>query len=178
MTSPCSSQIPFPTDFQYSEIHIDIAMKEVIVHPTPTLHTTIQDVPIPTPGPNELVIKVIVAGCNPKGPLSLSSSLLSITDPQSPLLHLTPLQNKLTKTTDWAHLTAQNLSLNSGDDIAGIVYSIGTEVAKTREFNVGDRVAAFHPMMAPHGAFAEYAVAPGATVFKLSEGVSFEGKLI
>jgi NADPH:quinone reductase-like Zn-dependent oxidoreductase len=42
-------------------------MKEAIVHPTPTLHTTIHDVPIPTPGPNEIVIKVIVAGSNVKG---------------------------------------------------------------------------------------------------------------
>jgi NADPH:quinone reductase-like Zn-dependent oxidoreductase len=42
-------------------------MKEAIVHPTPELHTTIHEVPIPEPGPDELVIKVIVAGSNPKG---------------------------------------------------------------------------------------------------------------
>jgi hypothetical protein len=47
-------------------------MKEVIVHPTPTLHTTIHDVPVPSPGPNELIVKVIVAGTNPKGLLSFS----------------------------------------------------------------------------------------------------------
>jgi NADPH:quinone reductase-like Zn-dependent oxidoreductase len=151
-------------------------MKEVIVHPTPTLHITIHDVPIPTPGPNELVIKVIVAGCNPKGRPSLSSPFHH-QPPISPASSYPP-PNQLTKTTDWDHLTSQNLSLNSGDDFAGIVYSIGTEVAKTCEFNIGDRVAGFHPMMTPHGAFAEYAVAPGATVFKLGEGVSFEGTLI
>ena len=39
-------------------------------------------------------------------------------------------------------------------------------------------MAAFHPMMSPHGAFAEYAVAPGDTVFKLPEGVSFEGTFL
>ena len=42
-------------------------MKEVIVHPTPELHTTIHEVPVPEPGPDEVVIKVIVAGSNPKG---------------------------------------------------------------------------------------------------------------
>lgn len=138
-------------------------MKEVIVHPTPTLHTTIHDVPIPTPGPNELVIKVIVAGTNPKG-LRIHISL--------PLF-----QTMLTETPDWAHPTSANISLNSGDDFAGVVHSISTDLTKTNEFKVGDRVAAFHPMMSPHGAFAEYAVAPGSTVFKLAEGVSFEGML-
>jgi NADPH:quinone reductase-like Zn-dependent oxidoreductase len=42
-------------------------MKEVIVHPTPELHTTFHEVPVPQPGPDEVVIKVIVAGSNPKG---------------------------------------------------------------------------------------------------------------
>lgn len=76
---------------------------------------------------------------------------------------------------DWLHLTRANVSLNSGDDIAGIVYSLGAKVKKTNEFQVGDRVAAFHCMMTPHGAFAEYAVAPQNTVFKIPEETSFEG---
>jgi NADPH2:quinone reductase len=67
-------------------------------------------------------------------------------------------------------------SLNSGDDIAGTVHSFGTNVQKTNEFKIGDRVAAFHPMMAPHGAFAEYAVAPQHTVLKIPDGTSFEGQ--
>ncbi|TVY34197.1 Trans-enoyl reductase [Lachnellula subtilissima] len=116
-------------------------MKEVIVHPTPELWTEIHEVPIPEPGPKEVVIKVIVAGSNVK---------------------------------DWLHLTALNIPLNSGDDIAGTVHALGSEVVKTREFAVGDRVAAFHPMMSPHGAFAEYAVAPYHTVFKIPDETSFE----
>ena len=44
-------------------------MKEVIVHPHPTLHTTIHDIEVPIPGPNEVVIEVIVAGSNVKGDL-------------------------------------------------------------------------------------------------------------
>jgi NADPH:quinone reductase-like Zn-dependent oxidoreductase len=47
-------------------------MKEVIVHPTPELWTEIHEVPIPEPGLNEVVIKVIVAGSNPKGNTLLS----------------------------------------------------------------------------------------------------------
>lgn len=47
---------------------------------------------------------------------------------------------------------------------------------RTNEFKIGDRVAAFHPMMAPHGAFAEYAVAPQHTVLKIPDGISFEGQ--
>jgi hypothetical protein len=31
-------------------------------------------------------------------------------------------------------------------------------------------------MMAPHGAFAEYAVAPQHTVLKIPDGISFEGQ--
>ncbi|KAF8846983.1 GroES-like protein [Acephala macrosclerotiorum] len=75
---------------------------------------------------------------------------------------------------DWLHPTLLNISLNSGDDIAGIVHSLGSNVSKTNEFNIGDRVAAFHPMMTSHGAFAEYAIAPQHTVFKIPTTTSFE----
>ena len=47
-------------------------MKEVIVHPTPELWTEIHEVSIPEPGPDEIVIKVIVTGSNVKGILSFS----------------------------------------------------------------------------------------------------------
>lgn len=77
---------------------------------------------------------------------------------------------------DWLHLTLQNLSLNSGDDIAGTVHALGSRVAKTKEFAIGDRVAAFHPMMGAHGAFAEFAIAPYHTIFKIPDGTSFEGR--
>ena len=42
-------------------------MKEVIVHPLPELTTTIHEVPIPTPGDDEVVIRVVVAASNVKG---------------------------------------------------------------------------------------------------------------
>lgn len=39
-------------------------MKEAIV--SPEVKVTIQDSPIPTPGPEEVLVKVIIAGTNPK----------------------------------------------------------------------------------------------------------------
>jgi len=60
---------------------------------------------------------------------------------------------------------------NSGDDIAGYVEAVGENVV---EFKKGDRVAAFHEMMAPHGSFAEYAVAWAYTTFHLPDKTSFE----
>lgn len=41
-------------------------------------------------------------------------------------------------------------------------------------FKKGDRVAAFHEMMTPHGAFAEYAIAPYYTTFHIPNSTSFE----
>ena len=60
---------------------------------------------------------------------------------------------------------------NSGDDIAGIVEAVGDGVL---EFKKGDRVAAFHEMMAPHGSFAEYGIAWDYTTFHLPQNTSFE----
>lgn len=39
---------------------------------------------------------------------------------------------------------------------------------------MGDRVAAFHPMLSPHGAYAEYAVAPYHTVLHIPSSTLFE----
>jgi len=116
-------------------------MKEVIVHPFTSLWTDLRDVPIPTPAPDQVIIKVAVAGSNVK---------------------------------DWSHITARGLSINSGDDIAGTIHALGSAVQASAEFHIGDRVAAFHPMLEPGGAYAEYAVAPQHTVFKLPETTGFE----
>lgn len=132
----------------------------MIVHPKPDIWTELHDVPVPLPRIDEIVIKVVVAGSNVKG--LLSDFCLQRGGLTSPPL-------------DWLHPTLLNVSLNSGDDIAGIVHSIGSDVSKTNEFRIGDRVAAFHPMMTPHGAFAAYATAPAHTVFKIPTTISFEG---
>ncbi|KAL1965262.1 hypothetical protein VTN77DRAFT_5864 [Rasamsonia byssochlamydoides] len=61
--------------------------------------------------------------------------------------------------------------INQGDDIAGTVVKVGSAVW---EFAPGDRVAAFHRMFTPHGSYAQYAIAPASTTFKLPPNISFE----
>ncbi|KAE8453672.1 hypothetical protein EG329_009183 [Mollisiaceae sp. DMI_Dod_QoI] len=111
-------------------------MKEAIVAKGPTV--TIQDVPIPKPNADQVLIKVVYSGSNPK---------------------------------DWKRPQNFNKPHNSGDDIAGIIEEIGENVV---EFKKGDRVAAFHQMMEPHGSFAEYAIAWAYTTFHLPKKTSFE----
>jgi NADPH:quinone reductase len=65
----------------------------------------------------------------------------------------------------------QNNSHNSGDDLAGVVHSVGPDVY---EFKPGDRVAAFHEVGTDNGGFAEYAVAPDYTTFHIPNQLSFE----
>lgn len=77
-----------------------------------------------------------------------------------------------TQIPDHEHPASLSLSLNSGDDIAGMIHSLGSNVT---EFAIGDRVAAMHKMLAPGGAYAEYAVAPASTTFKIPSRVMFEG---
>ena len=62
-------------------------------------------------------------------------------------------------------------SYNSGDDIAGTIQSIGSNVT---EFHIGDRVSAFHTMGKPYGSFAEFAIAPANTTFHIPAKTSFE----
>ncbi|KAL0264393.1 hypothetical protein SLS55_000342 [Diplodia seriata] len=111
-------------------------MKEVLV--TDAENVEIVDSPIPTPGPDQVVIKVVVSGSNPK---------------------------------DWKVPIWTGQGGNTGDDIAGIVHSIGAGVY---EFKPGDRVTAFHEMQTPHGSFAEYAVAWQHTTSHIPENLSFE----
>ncbi|CAP64855.1 uncharacterized protein PODANS_5_4010 [Podospora anserina S mat+] len=74
---------------------------------------------------------------------------------------------------DWKlpDLYEQDARTNPGDDIAGIVHTVGANVF---EFKPGDRVAAFHEMRTPHGSFAEYAVAWQHTTFHIPSNISFE----
>ncbi|KAF2144045.1 uncharacterized protein K452DRAFT_325332 [Aplosporella prunicola CBS 121167] len=72
---------------------------------------------------------------------------------------------------DWKVVNWWKKTLNTGDDIAGTVHAVGANVS---EFRPGDRVAAFHEMMEPHGSFAEYALAHAHTTFHLPSNTSFE----
>ncbi|XDG04812.1 hypothetical protein ABKA04_004427 [Annulohypoxylon sp. FPYF3050] len=72
---------------------------------------------------------------------------------------------------DWKYPVWKDMSFNSGDDLAGIVHSVGKEVY---EFKPGDRVAAYHEPFAKNGSFGEYAVAPDWMTFHLPANVSFQ----
>jgi NADPH:quinone reductase len=63
------------------------------------------------------------------------------------------------------------MAINQGDDIAGLVAQVGSRVY---EFSPGDRVGAFHRMFQPAGSYAEYAIAPSSTTFRLPPNISFE----
>ena len=73
---------------------------------------------------------------------------------------------------DWKRPEYSGQSLNHGDDIAGVVHTVGSDVV---EFKPGDRVAAFHQMMSPGGSYAEYAVSLAHCTFHIPKKTSFEG---
>jgi NADPH2:quinone reductase len=73
---------------------------------------------------------------------------------------------------DWKRPELGGGGLNQGDDIAGVVHTVGSDVL---EFKPGDRVAAFHQIMAPGGSYAEYAVSWAHTTFHIPKKTSFEG---
>jgi len=74
---------------------------------------------------------------------------------------------------DWKHpLPAYfNSRVNQGDDVAGFVEGFGHAV---KGFKFGERVAGFHRMGAPAGAYAEYCVCAEWTVFHIPDSLSFE----
>ncbi|OIW28137.1 GroES-like protein [Coniochaeta ligniaria NRRL 30616] len=111
-------------------------MKEATVSKGPKVH--IVDSPIPEPDADQVLIKVVVSGSNPK---------------------------------DWKVPEWVGNNINQGDDIAGIIEKVGANVT---EFKPGDRVAAFHEIMAPHGSYAEYAIAAAHTTFHIPKKTSFE----
>ncbi|KAL2869617.1 zinc-binding alcohol dehydrogenase family protein [Aspergillus lucknowensis] len=124
-------------------------MKSVVNTAGPT--ATIVDIPVPEPNDDQVLIKVVVSGSNPK-------------DWKAP---------------DWIasgnifHPLLETIKgpINQGDDIAGVVEKVGSNVV---EFKPGDRVAAFHEMLTPGGSYAEYALAWSHTTFHLPAHVSFE----
>ncbi|KAI0546643.1 GroES-like protein [Xylaria curta] len=115
-------------------------MKEAFVSRGPKVEIVNSN--IPTPGADEVLIKVVVCGINPK---------------------------------DWKMSEYYGVQRsNSGNDIAGVVHSVGSGVA---EFGPGDRVAAMHsmhPSVPLSGSFAEYALSPADTTFHIPNDLSFE----
>lgn len=70
-------------------------MYEILIHSGP--RAELVQSPIPTPNDDQVVIKVIVSGSNPK---------------------------------DWKGPDWYNVVINQGDDIAGIVHKVGTNVSE------------------------------------------------
>ncbi|PYH48717.1 zinc-binding alcohol dehydrogenase family protein [Aspergillus saccharolyticus JOP 1030-1] len=125
-------------------------MKQIINLPGPSCKLI--DSPIPAINDDQVLIRVVVSGSNPKDwkmPELVSSDDSMFGE-------------------RYAHLKD---GVNQGDDIAGVVEKVGRNVY---EFKPGDRVGAFHEMMEPGGSYAEYAVAWAHTTFHLPEKVSFE----
>ncbi|EXJ66232.1 uncharacterized protein A1O5_10848 [Cladophialophora psammophila CBS 110553] len=125
-------------------------MKEVINFAGPS--SKIVDSSIPEPGEDDVFIKVVVSGTNPKD--------WKLPDFAQGYPH-----------DDGSMLARARNGLNQGDDIAGIVEKVGKNVV---EFKPGERVAGFHRMATPGGSYAEYAIAPSWTTFHLPTKTSFE----
>ncbi|KAL4931487.1 zinc-binding alcohol dehydrogenase family protein [Aspergillus undulatus] len=124
-------------------------MKEGIIMAGPAVK--IVDSPIPEPNEDQVLIKVIVAGANPKdwkGPEWVAAGNI-----------ISPILEGIREPID------------QGDDVAGIVEKVGSNVF---EFKPGDRVAAFHEMYTRGGSYAEYAVAWSHTTFHVPNHTSFE----
>ncbi|KAF2819462.1 GroES-like protein [Ophiobolus disseminans] len=127
-------------------------MKQVINLAGQDVAVKITSAPIPTPASHQVLIKVIVAGCNPK----------DWKYPEWAAAYDGPADTTMGRV---------KAGVNQGDDIAGIVEAVGDEVL---EFKPGDRVAAFHEMGTPGGSYAEYAIAWDWTTFHIPASTSFE----
>ena len=104
----------------------------------------IADVQKPTPGPDEVLIKV---------PAS------SVNAPDWRIMHGTPFLLRLM-------FGLRKPRIRPGSDVAGDVEAVGSQVTA---FKQGDRVFG-----SCRGAFAEYACAPDSKIAQLPDGLPFE----
>lgn len=104
----------------------------------------ITDIPVPSPGPDEIMIKVRAAAINPVDWKTRNGSLRLLTGSRFPMI--------------------------LGRECAGEVFKTGAGVKK---FTPGAEVIGI-PALRRHGAFAEYACVPAQSVFRKPGRVSFE----
>lgn len=104
----------------------------------------IKDMPVPSCGPKDVLVKVHAASVNPVDWKMRSGQLRIVTGGRFPKI--------------------------LGRECAGEIISIGSEVTK---FKAGDQTVAL-PAIRSMGAFAEYACAPEKTTFLKSRTISFE----
>ncbi|KIW72882.1 hypothetical protein PV04_01043 [Phialophora macrospora] len=108
---------------------------------------------------------------HPTNPITSTISTVPLPESLAPNDILIKVEACASNPKDWLHLVATGTFLNSGDDLAGVVFAVGAAVTK---FKPGDRVAAFHPMGKLYGAYAEYAIAPEHTTLHIPDTMSLE----
>src|ERR1700742_4140832 len=111
----------------------------------------------------DLPFETLSATVHPTNPITTTISTVLLPESLSLSDVLIEVEADASNPKDWLHLVATGASLNSGDDLAGVVLAVGREVTR---FKPGDQVAAFHPMGKPYGAYAEHAIAPEHTTFR------------
>lgn len=116
-------------------------------------------------------MEMITVTVQPTTPISATLSRIPVPTSLSQDEVLIKVHVAASNPKDWLHLVARKLSINSGDDLAGTVVASGVNVT---HLHIGDRVAAFHPMFALYGAYAEYAVAPAHTIMRIPATMSYE----
>ncbi|ETI28577.1 hypothetical protein G647_01027 [Cladophialophora carrionii CBS 160.54] len=120
---------------------------------------------------NTLPVRTVSATVHPTNPITTTISTVPLPESLAPSDVLVKVEAAASNPKDWLHLVATGASLNSGDDLAGVVVAVGPEVTR---FKPGDRVAAFHPMGKQYGAYAEYAIAPEHTTLQIPDALNFE----
>ncbi|KAJ9609028.1 hypothetical protein H2200_006799 [Cladophialophora chaetospira] len=121
--------------------------------------------------PKELTSSTLSVTVHPTNPMTTTISTVSLPESLASNDVLIKVEAAASNPKDWSHLVATGASINSGDDLAGVVLAIGPDVTR---FKPGDQVAAFHPMGKPYGAYAEYAIAPEHTTLHIPDTLSFE----
>lgn len=107
------------------------------------IKVSVQEIPIPKPNENEVLVKVMAAAVNPLEILQLTGSVRLIQDYRMPL--------------------------TLGNECAGIVEKVGNKV---KDFQAGDRVYARLPLQ-KIGAFAEYVAVDHEALAKMPSGYDF-----
>lgn len=142
-------------------------MKEVLIHPD--LRAEIVESPIPKPAADQLVIKVVVSGANPKD-WKVTPRALNQGEDMAGIVYEVGMNITEFKVREDAMI--HYIYIYISYHLQHITYLLTYLLVNQQP---GDRVCAFHEMHSPHGSYAEYAVAWGHTTFHLPDRISFEG---